>query len=66
MHTLEIRDGANLASRMPLQAKQRVLPIHPEAIIAHRNQPGPARCKLDPNPRRVGVEAILHEFLDEG
>ena len=48
---------------MPLQAEQRILAVHPRAVVLDPNQLGSPPGKLHTNPPRTCIDAIFHQFL---
>jgi hypothetical protein len=48
-----------------LEAEQRILSVHPAAVVAHGDQPAASTRILDRYFGSSGVEAVLHEFLNQ-
>ena len=59
----EIVARANLARGVPLEAEQRVVAIHADAIIDDPNRAAAAAPDGHLDPRRVGIERILDQLL---
>ncbi len=63
----EISRRADLAGGVPFQRKQRVIPIHPAAIIDHANKRNPAAPDAHFDFARAGIDAVLDQlFYDRG
>ena len=60
----QIGSRPNLARGMPLQAEQRILAIHPRAVVLDPNQLRSSSGELHTNPPRTCIDAIFHQFLD--
>ena len=50
-------------SRVPLERQQRIVMIHPAAIIDHANHALPAGFHFDSDRLRPGIQRILQQFL---
>ena len=61
----EIIDRANLARRMPRDGEQRVLCVHPVAIIGHDNAREACGFRLHLNACRACIDRILDELFDD-
>ena len=60
----EILGLGDLARRMTLDRKPRVLRIHPLAVVFDPQQFLPAELDRHRDPRRAGVERVLDQLLD--
>ena len=54
----------DLARRMPLQGKERVVAVHPAAVVHHPHQRNPAAPDTDFDFARPGVDAVFDQLLD--
>ena len=59
----QILRQADLARRMPLQAQQRIIAIHPAAVVHHAEETGSATREFHHDPARSGIDAVFDEFL---
>ena len=59
----EIGRRADLARRVPLQAKQRVVAVHPAAVIDHADERNAAAPDDHLDLARAGVDAVLDQLL---
>src|SRR4030095_2788790 len=57
--SLKIGRRANLAGRMPLQRKQRVIAVHAAAVIDYANQRNSTATNNDIDLPTTGVETVL-------
>ena len=55
----------NLAGGMAFQAKERVVPVHTDAVIGDANQAAPARLNFHRDAADLRVERVFDEFLDD-
>ena len=60
----EVIGGLDLAGRVALKAKQRIVPVHADAVVGHTNQAPSARLNLHRDSCRPGVQSIFNQFLD--
>ena len=58
-----LRPG-DFAGRVPFQAEQRVVPAHAQAVVGDANEAASAGLDFNRQARGLGVEGILHQFLD--
>ena len=60
---VEVVAVAELARRVALEAKERVVLAHPAAIVRHRDKAAPARRNLHIDLRRTRIERVLEQLL---
>src|SRR5437773_11623651 len=61
--SFKISSRPNLAGGMPLERKQRVIPIHAAAVIDHANQRNSSATNHHVDFARAGVNAVFDQFL---
>jgi len=62
---VQIRHAGQFAGRVPLDRKHRVVPVHPAAVVGDPDPLPPSRAQLDLDRAGAGVQAVLHELLDD-
>ncbi len=62
---LKISSRTNLAGRMSLERKQRVIAVHATAIIDHANQRNSAATNSDIDTASTGVETVFNKFFHD-
>ena len=62
---VEVRGVADLGRGVALESEQRIVRVHSAAVIRHPDQAAPPGGKLDFDPLRAGVEAVLHQLFDD-
>jgi hypothetical protein len=65
-HPDQIGRRADLARRVALQRKLRVVAIHPRTVVAHANQRLAAILQLDADGTGAGIEGVLDQLFDDG
>src|SRR2546423_10862535 len=60
---LKISCRTNLAGRMPLQRKQRIIAVHAAAVVDYSNQRNSSTANDDVNFLCTGVNAVFDQFL---
>ena len=64
-YALEILERGDLAGRMPFECETDFVRGNAAAVVADPDQRRAAMIELDLDARRVRVERVLHEFLDD-
>ena len=49
---------------MAFEGQQRIVAVHPCAVVRDTDQPPPTALNLDPDAGCAGVERILQQLLD--
>ena len=60
----EVRARADFAGGVAFEAEQRVVAVHAVPVVRHPHERDPAALDDDLHGRRLGVEAVFHQFLD--
>src|SRR5262249_22653794 len=63
---LEVRLAPELRRRVTLQREETILGRHPPPVVGHRDELAAGTANRDLDPGRAGVEAVLHQLLDDG
>ena len=61
----EVFGAPDLAGGMPLQAEQRVIAAHAEAVIHHAHEAASARLNLHRYARSLGIQRVLDQLLHD-
>src|SRR2546429_3332782 len=64
-HGLKISSRPNLARRMPLQRKQRVIAVHAAAVIYDANERNSSATNNDIDVASTGVQTVFDQFLHD-
>ncbi len=64
-HRFQIREGGDLAGRVPRQCQCEFLARNAAAVVAHHGALDAAAREAHLDPPRTGVERVLDEFLDD-
>src|SRR5258708_3786333 len=60
----QIFGASNFAGRVALQATQRIVPAHADAVVGDPDQAAPAHLDFDGDTGRFGIERIFDQLLD--
>lgn len=62
---IEVCSFADLGRRMALEGKQRVIRVHPAAIVGHTDQAPPTGGELDLDAPGARIETVFDQLLDD-